>query len=102
EGLGKYICIGLNYSDHAAESNLPIPPEPIIFMKAVTAICGPDDDTVMPQGGSKLDWEVELAIVIGTIARNVTRESALDHVAGWCLANDISERAFQMQSPQWD
>ncbi|RDW14665.1 fumarylacetoacetate hydrolase family protein [Paracoccus thiocyanatus] len=102
EGIGKYICIGLNYSDHAAESNLPIPPEPIIFMKAVTAICGPDDDTVMPQGGSRLDWEVELAIVIGTIARNVTRESALDHVAGWCLANDISERAFQMQSPQWD
>lgn len=102
EGIGKYVCIGLNYSDHARESNLPIPTEPIIFSKAVTAICGPNDDTIMPVGCTKLDWEVELALVIGTQARNVPVETALDHVAGWCLANDVSERAFQMQSSQWD
>lgn len=102
EGIGKYVCIGLNYSDHARESNLPIPTEPIIFSKAVTAICGPNDDTIMPVGCTRLDWEVELALVIGTQARNVPVETALDHVAGWCLANDVSERAFQMQSSQWD
>lgn len=102
EGVGKYICIGLNYSDHAKESNLPIPSEPIIFLKAVSALCGPNDDTLMPVGCTKLDWEVELAIVVGSEARNVPAERALDHVAGWCLANDISERAFQMQSSQWD
>jgi 2-keto-4-pentenoate hydratase/2-oxohepta-3-ene-1,7-dioic acid hydratase in catechol pathway len=101
-GVGKYVCIGLNYTDHAKEAGLAIPTEPIIFLKAITALCGPNDDTVIPVGSTKLDWEVELAIVIGTRATNVTEDEALAHVAGYCVANDISERAFQTQSSQWD
>ncbi|MFT9015480.1 MAG: fumarylacetoacetate hydrolase family protein [Acetobacter sp.] len=101
-GVGKYICIGLNYRDHAEESGLAAPSEPIIFLKAVTALCGPDDDTLMPAGSTSLDWEVELAVVIGSRAKNVTRDTALEYVAGYCVANDVSERAFQMQSSQWD
>jgi len=98
----KFICIGLNYSEHAAESNLPIPAEPIVFLKAPSAICGPNDDTIVPLNSTKLDWEVELGIVIGETGRNVSVENALDVVAGYCLINDVSERAFQMQSAQWD
>lgn len=100
-GISKYVCIGLNYVDHAEEANLPIPTEPIVFLKANSAICGPNDPTPMPVNGNKLDWEVELGIVIGTKAQNVTEQDALRHVAGYCLLNDISERAFQMQSAQW-
>jgi 2-keto-4-pentenoate hydratase/2-oxohepta-3-ene-1,7-dioic acid hydratase in catechol pathway len=98
----KFVCIGLNYSEHAAESNLPVPAEPIVFLKAPSAICGPDDDTVVPLNSTKLDWEVELGVVIGEVARNVPLERALDVVAGYCVVNDVSERAFQMQSSQWD
>ena len=101
-GISKFICIGLNYSEHAAESNLPVPPEPIVFLKANSAICGPNDDTMQPLNSTKLDWEVELGIVIGATARNVTEDQALDVVAGYCVVNDVSERAFQMQSTQWD
>lgn len=101
-GISKYICIGLNYSDHAAESGLAEPSEPIIFLKAPSAICGPNDDTITPEGATKLDWEVEFGVVIGQSARNVSEEAALDHVFGYCLLNDISERGFQMQSSQWD
>ncbi|PTM41837.1 fumarylacetoacetate hydrolase family protein [Bosea sp. 124] len=101
-GTSKFICIGLNYSEHAAEANLPTPPEPIVFLKANSAICGPNDDTVVPLNSTKLDWEVELGIVIGETARNVAPDKALDVVAGYCVINDVSERAFQMQSTQWD
>lgn len=101
KGISKYVCIGLNYSDHAAEAGLAVPTEPIVFLKATSAICGPDDATPMPVGGTKLDWEVELGVVIGTQARNVTKADALSHVAGYCVLNDVSERAFQMQSGQW-
>jgi 2,4-didehydro-3-deoxy-L-rhamnonate hydrolase len=101
-GISKYIAIGLNYSDHAAEANLPVPTEPIIFMKAPSSICGPNDDTVRPKHAEKLDWEVELAVVIGTRAQYVEESRALDYVAGYCVANDVSERAFQFQSSQWD
>jgi len=101
-GMSKYVCIGLNYSDHAAESGLTVPSEPLVFLKAPSAICGPNDDTIMPVGSSKLDWEVELGVVIGSVARNVTQDAALNHVFGYCLLNDVSERAFQMQSSQWD
>ena len=98
----KFICIGLNYSEHAAESNLPIPAEPIVFLKAPSAICGPNDDTIVPLNSTKLDWEVELGVVIGEVGRNVSVDNALDIVAGYCVINDVSERAFQMQSTQWD
>jgi 2-keto-4-pentenoate hydratase/2-oxohepta-3-ene-1,7-dioic acid hydratase in catechol pathway len=101
-GISKYIAIGLNYSDHAAEANMQVPTEPIIFMKALSSLCGPNDDTVQPKNSTKLDWEVELAIVIGRKALYVSEERALDYVAGYCLANDVSERAFQLQSSQWD
>ena len=101
-GISKYVAIGLNYSDHAAEASLPVPTEPIIFYKATTSICGPNDDTITPRGSTKLDWEVELAIVIGTKAQYVSEDDALNYVAGYCLANDVSERAWQMQSSQWD
>jgi len=101
-GIGKFIAIGLNYSDHAKESNLPIPSEPIIFMKATTSICGPNDDTLQPRRSTKLDWEAELGVVIGTKAQYVAEAQALEHVAGYCVVNDVSERAFQMQSSQWD
>jgi 2-keto-4-pentenoate hydratase/2-oxohepta-3-ene-1,7-dioic acid hydratase in catechol pathway len=102
-GISKIIAIGLNYSDHAAETNLPIPKEPIIFMKATTSINGPDDDVIQPPHSTKLDWEVELGIVIGSTARYVTREHALEHVAGYVVVNDVSERQFQLErGPQWD
>ena len=101
-GIGKFIAIGLNYSDHAKESNLPIPSEPIIFMKATTSICGPNDDTLQPRRSTRLDWEAELGVVIGTKAQYVAEAQALEHVAGYCVVNDVSERAFQMQSSQWD
>lgn len=98
----KFICIGLNFSDHAAESGMAIPSEPIIFLKATTAICGPNDDTMQPLYSTQLDWEIELGVVIGSKARNLAPERALAHVAGYCVINDVSERAFQMQSSQWD
>ena len=101
-GIGKFICIGLNYSDHAAETGAKVPSEPIIFMKATSAVCGPDDDVIMPRDSTKLDWEVELGIVIGERAKYVSEAQALDHVAGFCLCNDVSERAFQTErSGQW-
>jgi 2-keto-4-pentenoate hydratase/2-oxohepta-3-ene-1,7-dioic acid hydratase in catechol pathway len=101
-GIGKYVCIGLNYRDHAEEAGLPVPDEPIIFLKAITALSGPNDPILPPLGSSCLDWEAELAVVIGTRAKAVSQEDALSHVAGYCVANDVSERAFQMQSSQWD
>ena len=101
-GVSKFICIGLNYSEHAAEAGLAPPSEPIIFLKAPSAICGPDDDTMVPLNSSKLDWEIELGVVIGAMGRNVSEADALDIVAGYCVVNDVSERAFQMQSTQWD
>jgi 2-keto-4-pentenoate hydratase/2-oxohepta-3-ene-1,7-dioic acid hydratase in catechol pathway len=101
-GVGKFICIGLNYSDHAAETGAKVPPEPIIFMKATSAIVGPDDDVVIPRGSEKTDWEVELGFVIGKTAKYVSEADALDHVAGYCVVNDVSERAFQAErSGQW-
>ena len=101
-GTGKFICIGLNYSDHAAESGMEVPPEPIIFMKASSAICGPDDPIIVPRGSEKTDWEVELAVVIGTRAKYVSEADALSHVAGYAVTNDVSERAFQIEhSGQW-
>jgi len=101
--VGKFVCIGLNYADHAAESGMPIPDEPVIFMKATSAICGPDDEVLKPRGSTKLDWEVELGLVIGTEARYLDEADALDHIAGYCVINDISERAFQMErGGQWD
>ncbi|WJH37828.1 fumarylacetoacetate hydrolase family protein (plasmid) [Aliirhizobium terrae] len=101
-GTGKFICIGLNYSDHAAETGATVPPEPIIFMKASSAIVGPNDDVVIPRGSEKTDWEVELGVVIGKTAKYVSEADALDYVAGYCLTNDVSERAFQAErSGQW-
>lgn len=102
-GVGKFIAIGLNFSDHAAESNMAVPSEPIFFTKAISCLCGPDDDVMMPFEGTKLDWEVELGVFIGTTCRHVPKEKALDHVAGFVLVNDVSERAFQMErGSQWD
>lgn len=101
EGISKYICIGLNYSDHAAEAGMSLPQRPIIFLKAPSAICGPNDDTLQPVGSTKLDWEVELGVVIGRTARNVSEERAADFIAGYCVLNDVSERAFQMETTQW-
>jgi 2-keto-4-pentenoate hydratase/2-oxohepta-3-ene-1,7-dioic acid hydratase in catechol pathway len=101
-GIGKFVAIGLNYSDHAKEAGLPIPAEPIVFMKATTCITGPSDDVIQPKNSTKLDWEIELGVVIGTQARYVDEESALNHVAGYCIVNDVSERAFQMATTQWD
>ncbi|MCJ9691461.1 fumarylacetoacetate hydrolase family protein [Rhizobium sp. PRIMUS64] len=101
-GTGKFICIGLNYSDHAAETGATVPPEPIIFMKATSAIVGPNDNVIIPRGSEKTDWEVELGVVIGKTAKYVTEAEALDHVAGYCVSNDVSERAFQTErSGQW-
>jgi 2-keto-4-pentenoate hydratase/2-oxohepta-3-ene-1,7-dioic acid hydratase in catechol pathway len=101
-GTGKFICIGLNYADHAAESGLKVPPEPVIFMKATSAICGPNDPIVVPRGSEKTDWEVELAVIIGTKAKHVTEAEALNHVAGYALTNDVSERHFQNErAGQW-
>ncbi|MGT2465364.1 fumarylacetoacetate hydrolase family protein [Mesorhizobium atlanticum] len=101
-GTGKFICIGLNYSDHAAETGATVPPEPIIFMKASSAIVGPDDDVLIPRGSVKTDWEVELGVVIGKTAKYVSEDDALDHVAGYCVSHDVSERAFQAERQgQW-
>jgi len=101
-GTGKFICIGLNYADHAAESGLAVPPEPVIFMKATSAIVGPNDDILIPRGSEKTDWEVELGVVIGKTAKYVSEEDALDYVAGYCTAHDVSERAFQAErAGQW-
>ena len=101
-GTGKFICIGLNYSDHAAETGATVPPEPIVFMKATSAIVGPNDDVIIPRGSEKTDWEVELGVVIGKTAKYVTEAEALDYVAGYCVSNDVSERAFQTErSGQW-
>jgi 2-keto-4-pentenoate hydratase/2-oxohepta-3-ene-1,7-dioic acid hydratase in catechol pathway len=100
--VGKFICIGLNYSDHAAESGMAVPAEPVVFMKATSAICGPYDDVIIPRGSEKTDWEVELGVVIGKEARYVTEREALSHVAGYCVVNDLSERAFQLEGTgQW-
>jgi 2,4-didehydro-3-deoxy-L-rhamnonate hydrolase len=99
----KIICIGLNYADHARETNATPPPEPVLFMKATTAICGPYDDVIIPKNSVKTDWEVELAIVIGTKAKYVDQSKAMEHIAGYCLHNDISEREFQLErSGTWD
>lgn len=100
--IGKYMCIGLNYSDHAAETGADIPEHPILFMKANSAISGPNDDVIMPRGSTKTDWEIELGVVIGTQAKYVSEEDALNHVAGYCLCNDVSERHFQAHlTGQW-
>ncbi|PHS07268.1 MAG: 2-hydroxyhepta-2,4-diene-1,7-dioate isomerase [Blastopirellula sp.] len=96
-GTGKFICIGLNYADHAAESGLNVPPEPVIFMKATSAICGPNDPVIIPRGSEKTDWEVELGVIIGARAKYVSEADAMDHVAGYCVINDVSERAFQTE-----
>lgn len=96
-GIGKVICVGLNYSDHAIETGNAIPTEPVLFAKAVSAICGPDDDVEMPRGATKLDWEVELAIIIGKETKYVSEADAMDHVAGFAVFNDVSERAFQTE-----
>jgi 2,4-didehydro-3-deoxy-L-rhamnonate hydrolase len=102
-GVGKFIAIGLNYSDHAVESGAPIPKEPVVFMKATSCIQGPNDPVMLPRGSVKTDWEVELGIVIGTRARYVGKKDALAHVAGYCTINDVSEREFQLErGPQWD
>ena len=99
---GKFICVGLNYADHAAESNLPVPSEPILFAKATSAIIGPNDDVIIPKNSIKPDWEVELGIIIGKEARYVDEAQALDHVAGYCVVNDLSERHFQQErGGQW-
>ena len=100
--VGKFLCIGLNYSDHAAESGMTVPAEPIVFMKATSSIVGPDDDVVLPRGSKKTDWEVELGVVIGKPAKYVEPADALSHVAGYCVINDVSERAFQLEGTgQW-
>ena len=101
-GVGKFICIGLNYSDHAAETGATVPSEPIIFMKASSAVVGPNDDVLIPRGSEKTDWEVELGVVIGKKAKYVSEAEALDYVAGYCVAHDVSERAFQAERQgQW-
>lgn len=100
--VGKMICIGLNYADHAAESGMEVPPEPIIFFKATSAICGPDDDVEIPRTSTATDWEVELGVVIGKRAKYVDEADAFDHVAGYCVVNDMSERDFQIErAGQW-
>ncbi len=100
--VGKFICIGLNYSDHAAESGMAVPKEPIVFMKATSCIVGPNDDVELPRGSVKTDWEVELGVVIGKTAKYVTEQDALSHVAGYCVVHDVSERAYQLEGTgQW-
>jgi 2-keto-4-pentenoate hydratase/2-oxohepta-3-ene-1,7-dioic acid hydratase in catechol pathway len=102
-GIGKFIAIGLNYSDHAAEAGLAVPTEPVVFMKAISCIVGPNDDVMLPRGSVKTDWEVELGVVIGRIASYVSEEQALDHIAGYCVVNDVSEREYQMErGGTWD
>lgn len=100
--VGKFICIGLNYSDHAAEAGMAVPAEPIVFMKATSSICGPNDNVAIPRGAKKTDWEVELGVVIGNAAKYVSESDALSHVAGYCVVNDLSERGFQLEGTgQW-
>ena len=102
-GMQKFICVGLNYADHAAESNLPVPAEPVLFTKQISALMGPNDPVVLPQGSVKTDWEVELGVVIGTRARYVSEAEALKFVAGYCVVNDISEREYQIErGGTWD
>ena len=102
-GTRKFIAIGLNYADHAAESNLPIPAEPVVFTKAVSCLQGPNDDVMLPKGSRKTDWEVELGVVIGTTSRYVEERDALEHVAGYCVINDLSEREYQIErGGTWD
>jgi len=101
-GTGKFMCIGLNYSDHAAETGMAVPSEPVLFMKATSAICGPHDPIILPRGSEKTDWEVELGVVIGAQGKYIEEADALDHVAGYCVINDVSERAFQIEMEgQW-
>ena len=101
-GVGKFLCVGLNYSDHAAESGMKVPSEPIIFMKATSSIVGPNDELEIPRGSEKTDWEVELGVVIGRTAKYVDEAHAMDHVAGFCVVHDVSERAFQLEGTgQW-
>jgi len=101
-GTGKFICIGLNFSDHVAETGATVPPEPVIFMKATSAIVGPNDNVLIPRGSEKTDWEVELGVVIGKTAKYVNEADALDYVAGYCVSHDVSERAFQTErAGQW-
>jgi 2-keto-4-pentenoate hydratase/2-oxohepta-3-ene-1,7-dioic acid hydratase in catechol pathway len=100
--MGKFICIGLNYSDHAAETGMQVPPEPIMFFKATSAVTGPNDDVLIPRNSIKSDWEVELGIIIGKEAKYISKEESQDHIAGYCVVNDLSERAFQLErSGQW-
>lgn len=100
--IGKFLCIGLNYTDHAAEMGMDIPKHPILFLKANSAIAGPNDDVMMPRGSTQTDWEIELGVIIGKTAKYIKREQALDHVAGYCVINDVTERHFQSQlSGQW-
>jgi 2-keto-4-pentenoate hydratase/2-oxohepta-3-ene-1,7-dioic acid hydratase in catechol pathway len=102
-GVGKIVGVGLNYADHAKESKMPVPTEPPLFMKATSAIIGPNDEVEIPLGSQKTDWEVELGVVIGEPAKNVSRAQAMNHVAGFCIVNDVSERAFQLErGGQWD
>jgi 2-keto-4-pentenoate hydratase/2-oxohepta-3-ene-1,7-dioic acid hydratase in catechol pathway len=102
--VGKFICIGLNYADHAAESGVAVPSEPVVFMKATSAITGPNDNVIKPRNSTKLDWEVELGIVIGKHTSYVSEANAMNHIAGYCVINDVSERNFQLERPggQWD
>jgi 2,4-didehydro-3-deoxy-L-rhamnonate hydrolase len=101
--VGKFICIGLNYADHAAESGMPVPAEPVVFGKWTSAICGPDDDIEIPRGATKTDWEVELGVVIGTGGRYIDEADAMNHVAGYCVVHDVSEREYQLErGGQWD
>ncbi len=102
-GLTNFVCIGLNYADHAAETGAAIPKEPIVFLKSLGALCGPNDDVIIPEGSVKTDWEVELAVIIGTKAKNVPEEQAMDHVAGYAVCNDVSEREWQIErGGTWD
>lgn len=100
--IGKFLCIGLNYSDHIAEANMALPEEPVLFMKATSAVCGPNDAVILPRGSTKTDWEVELGLVIGKSAKYVPEAEALDYVAGYCVVNDLSERELQLEGTgQW-
>ncbi len=102
-GIGKFICIGLNYSDHAAETGAVVPPEPVVFNKWTSAVCGPDDDIEIPRGSQKTDWEIELGVVIGQGGRYIDEADAMNHVAGYCVINDVSERAYQLEREgTWD
>ena len=102
KSIGKFICIGLNYSDHAEETGMEVPPEPIMFMKATSAVIGPNDDVIIPKNSFKSDWEVELGVIIGKEAKYISEDQSQDHIAGYCVVNDLSERAFQIErSGQW-